>query len=134
MDIVYTFKRNHCWVDRRIPPAFLRMLELCQQDLHRFQFTVDVIFQTGISRNHDRYLGLCSLSKTDPCRMTIHLYTYRRPQLLMAKTIAHEFGHVQHYLMHPGSWSWPEKKAEDYANQYADQMMQRFASTFTANS
>lgn len=134
MKVVYIHKYNNRKLYKPLHPCYEDMLRMCANDLTvaGFRGTVRVILQTGKSREQSRYCGTCLYSTTSI--PTIYVYTYRRRIMTNVDTIAHEFGHISHYVTIPESKHWKYEQKEWYANKYAELMIERFhAQRSTAN-
>ena len=119
-------KRNRQTLYKPLDERIRRMLQLCADDIGlSFKGTIRVIFQTGASRAQRRLLGLCCFFHHPA--PTIYIYTrYQRIKTILS-TIAHEFGHVSHFVLYPESAThWCNTYRETFADKYAEIMMQRW--------
>lgn len=123
--VTVIFKRNRHTLRKALDERIRAMLQLCADDLTRSGFLgkVRVVFQTGKSRVQARLYGLCDFFRPTP---TIYIYTrYQRLHTLL-DTIAHEFGHVAHFVLYPKSRThWCREYREKFAVLYAQVMLQR---------
>jgi len=125
MVVSYVHKHNRRTLRKALDERIRRMLQLCADDLTRSGFAgkVRVIFQTGKSRVQARLYGLCCFFHPTP---TIYIYTrYCRIKTIL-DTIAHEFGHVAHFVLFPESRThWCKAYREKFAVMYAQIMLER---------
>lgn len=125
MVVTFVFKRNRHTLRKALDQRIRQMLQLCADDLTRSGFAgrVRVVFQTGKSRIQRRLYGLCCFFRPTP---TIYIYTRYCRMNTILDTIAHEFGHVAHFVLYPKSHThWSHDYREKFAVMYAQIMMQR---------
>lgn len=126
MQIVFTHKRNGKVFSKPLPSEYRTMLQLCANDLVAMGWNgkVRVVFQTGQSQIANRIYGYCEYAKGHV--PIVYVYTYRQRKQTVLKTLAHEFGHVSHFVTIPTSMRWSKAHKEQYAELYETLMFQRY--------
>lgn len=127
MKIHYIHKRNAIRVHKELHPWYLEMLQLCANDLSAcgFNGSVQVVFQLGKAQSRDHLLGQCLYTPRTQ-RTSVYIYTYYQRVMTNVATIAHEFGHVSHFVTATESAWWPTSRKEQYACMYEKLMVERF--------
>lgn len=112
---VYSVKYN-CYCAGAIEINWKTMIDLCWQrlQLRGYDRVLDVVFQRGPSLTRNTTLGTYTNAVKPGCDRIV-IYTYRRKMPTVLATIAHEFGHAEHYHCVQGGDQWPEKQMEGYA-------------------
>ena len=126
MKVIYIHKYNCQKLHKPLHPCYEEILRLCMDDLSANGFTgnVHLILQTGKSQSQSKWYGLCDYFAQPMPK--VYIYTYRHRVMTNVNTIAHEFGHISHYVTLPHSRYWNSRLQEQYANQYAALMLQHF--------
>jgi len=127
--MTYIYKRNRTPLRRSLDWRVRAMMQLCLDDLSRsgMDHRLHVVLQTGRSKTQSRYFGLCYYFWNQP---TIYVYTYRRRMRAVLMTLAHECGHVAHFVLYPQSQLWMTAHKELFADRYARLMMERFEARY----
>jgi len=133
MVVNYVYKRNRRTFYKQLDQRIRQMIQLCADDLTLSGFTgeVQIIFQTGKSRAESHLHGMCCFFRRP--LPTIYIYTRYRRIMTILDTIAHEFGHIAHFVLYPKSHThWCKDYREQFAERYAKIMLERWNGVNTA--
>lgn len=121
MKVFYQYKYRNQTFHQELHPWHEAVIQKCLSDFREcgiYDGEIQIIFQTAPSVRRDRWYGRCFYNHFGSNRHLIYLYTYRHWTRTIGKTIAHEFGHIRHFVTKPESHYWIKREREAYANWY----------------